>query len=93
MDLVRFPMLDLAYRVGKLGGGYPAVYNAANEVANLAFQEGKITFLAIEQLVTRAVFEHMEFDGQTLHQILASDRQTRQTVSHWIAELAEEREK
>ncbi|MGX7047757.1 1-deoxy-D-xylulose 5-phosphate reductoisomerase [Lactococcus piscium] len=93
MDLVRFPMLDLAYRVGKLGGGYPAVYNAANEVANLAFQEGKITFLAIEQLVTRAVFEHMEFDGQTLHQILASDRQTRQMLSHWIAELAEEREK
>lgn len=91
MDLVRFPMLDLAYRVGKLGGGYPAVYNASNEVANLAFQEGKITFLQIEQLVTRAVFEHMEFDGQSLQQILKSDALTREKVSQWIVELIKEK--
>ena len=91
MDLVRFPMLDLAYRVGKLGGGYPAVYNAANEIANQAFQDGKITFLEIEQLITRAVFEHMEFDGQTLHQILASDKKTRQKVTQWVADLTQEK--
>ena len=91
MDLVRFPMLDLAYRVGKLGGGYPAVYNAANEVANLAFQEDKITFLQIEQLVTRAVFEHIEFVGQSLQQILKSDGVTREKVNQWIIELAEEK--
>ena len=93
MDLVRFPMLDLAYRVGKLGGGYPAVYNAANEVANQAFQDGKITFLEIEQLITRAVFEHMEFDGQTLNQILASDKITRQKVSQWVEDLIQEKGK
>ena len=91
MDMVRFPMLDLAYRVGKLGGGYPAVYNAANEIANQAFQDGKITFLEIEQLITRAVFEHMEFDGQTLHQILASDDRTRQKVSRWVEDLIQEK--
>ena len=91
MDLVRFPMLDLAYRVGKLGGGYPAVYNAANEIANQAFQDGKITFLEIEQLITRAVFEHMEFDGQTLHQILASDERTRQKVTQWVEDLTQEK--
>ena len=91
MDLVRFPMLDLAYRVGKLGGGYPAVYNAANEIANQAFQDGKITFLEIEQLITRAVFERMEFDGQTLHQILASDERTRQKVTQWVEDLTQEK--
>lgn len=91
IDLVRFPMLDLAYRVGRLGGGYPAVYNAANEVANYAFQEGKISFLEIEQLITRAVFEHMEFDGQTLNQILATDKRTRQKVSQWIEALTQEK--
>jgi 1-deoxy-D-xylulose-5-phosphate reductoisomerase len=91
MDLVRFPMLDLAYRVGKLGGGYPAVYNAANEVANQAFQDGKISFLEIEQLITRAVFEHMEFDGQTLNQILASDKRTREKVTQWVADLTTEK--
>lgn len=92
MDLERFPMLALAYRVGRLGGGYPAVYNAANEVANQAFQEGQISFLEIEQLITRAVSEHMEFDGQTLNQILASDKRTRQKVTQWIAELMQEKE-
>ncbi len=91
MDMVRFPMLDLAYPVGKLGGGYPAVYNAANEIANQAFQDGKITFLEIEQLITRAVFEHMEFDGQTLHQILASDDRTRQKVTQWVEDLIQEK--
>ncbi len=91
MDMVRFPMLDLAYRVGKLGGGYPAVYNAANEIANQAFQDGKITFLEIEQLITRAVFEHMEFDGQTLYQILASDDRTRQKVTQWVEDLIQEK--
>lgn len=92
MDMVRFPMLDLAYRVGRLGGGYPAVYNAANEVANQAFQDGQISFLEIEQLITRAVFEHMEFDGQTLNQILASDKRTRQKVGQWVADIAQEKE-
>ncbi|GFH41583.1 1-deoxy-D-xylulose 5-phosphate reductoisomerase [Lactococcus hodotermopsidis] len=92
IDLVRFPMLDLAYRVGKLGGGYPAVYNAANEVANQAFLDGKISFLEIEQLITRAVFEHMEFDGQTLNQILATDKETRQKVRQWIADLTSDKE-
>jgi 1-deoxy-D-xylulose-5-phosphate reductoisomerase len=87
VDFVRYPMLDLAYRVGKLGGGYPAVYNAANEVANQAFQDGKIGFLAIEQLITRAVFEHMEFDGQTLNQILETDKRTRIKVIQWIEAL------
>lgn len=92
MDMARFPMLDLAYRVGRLGGGYPAVYNAANEVANQAFQDGQISFLEIEQLITRAVFEHMEFDGQTLNQILASDKRTRQKVRQWVADIAQEKE-
>lgn len=92
MDMTRFPMLDLAYRVGRLGGGYPAVYNAANEVANQAFQDGQISFLEIEQLITRAVFEHMEFDGQTLNQILASDKRTRQKVGQWVADIAQEKE-
>ncbi|GFH40485.1 1-deoxy-D-xylulose-5-phosphate reductoisomerase [Lactococcus insecticola] len=91
MDLVRFPMLDLAYRVGKLGGGYPAVYNAANEVANRAFRDGKISFLAIEQLITRAVFGHMEFDGQSLQQILATDAKTRKKVATWIDTLSSEK--
>ena len=42
-------------------------------------------------MITRAVFEHMEFDGQTLHQILASDERTRQKVTQWVEDLTQEK--
>ncbi|MFV0479128.1 MAG: 1-deoxy-D-xylulose-5-phosphate reductoisomerase [Anaerorhabdus sp.] len=54
MDMERFPLLDLAYKVGKKQGSLPAVLNAANEVANKSFLEGKIKFLDIEELVLDA---------------------------------------
>lgn len=55
LDLLRYPLLDLAYKVGKLGGLYPVVMNAANEKAVKLFLEEKITFLDIERLVIHAV--------------------------------------
>ena len=42
VDREAFPAVDLAYRVGGLGLTFPAVMNAANEVAVMAFLEGKI---------------------------------------------------
>ncbi|MBR4163638.1 MAG: 1-deoxy-D-xylulose-5-phosphate reductoisomerase [Solobacterium sp.] len=54
-DMERFPLLALAYEAGKKGGNLDAVMNAANEVANLAFREGKIPFLMIEEIVIGAV--------------------------------------
>ena len=41
VDREAFPAVDLAYRVGGLGLTFPAVMNAANEVAVMAFLEGK----------------------------------------------------
>ncbi len=35
----------------------------------------------------------MEFDGQTLNQILASDKRTRQKVSQWVEDLIQEKGK
>lgn len=55
MDLERFPLLALAYQVGKLGGLYPTVMNAANEKAVALFLNNEITFLDIENLVIHAV--------------------------------------
>lgn len=54
-DIERFPLLALAFEAGKKGGDLCAVMNAANEVANLAFRNGKIPFLMIEETVTEAV--------------------------------------
>ena len=56
-DTERFPLLALAYEAGRKGGNLCAVMNAANEAANLAFREGRIPFLMIEEIVTGAVRE------------------------------------
>ena len=50
--------LDLAYRAGNLGGTYPAVMNAANEVAVRAFLEGRIRLTEIVDIAVRVVDEH-----------------------------------
>ena len=50
-DLETFPLLALARRAGELGGTYPCVYNAANEVAVEAFLEGRLPFLGIAEVV------------------------------------------
>jgi 1-deoxy-D-xylulose-5-phosphate reductoisomerase len=54
-DTRRYPLLGLAYQVGRKGGTLPAVMNAANEVANLAFRQGVISFTAVEDIIIAAV--------------------------------------
>lgn len=84
LDRERFPMLELAYQVGKLGGTFPAVYNAANEVAVAAFLDKKISYLQIEELIEKAVSHHQEVDQVTLDSILTVDRETREKVERWL---------
>ncbi len=55
MDFERYPMLFLAYEVGKMGGLMPTVYNSSNEAAVKLFIEKKIKFLDIETIITRIV--------------------------------------
>lgn len=73
MDYVRYPLLKLAYQCGKQGGTYPAVLNAANEVAVARFLSGEIRFLEIEQIVQRVVEKHMAIHHPSLEQILEAD--------------------
>jgi 1-deoxy-D-xylulose-5-phosphate reductoisomerase len=58
VDREAFPAIDLAYRVGELGLTFPAVMSAANEVAVMAFLEGKIALTRIVEVVTTVVDEH-----------------------------------
>ena len=55
IDNEKYPAVELAKRCGELGGGLPAVYNAANEVAVAAFLAQRIKFSAIIELVERVV--------------------------------------
>jgi 1-deoxy-D-xylulose-5-phosphate reductoisomerase len=58
VDREAFPAIDLAYRVGGLGLTFPAVMSAANEVAVMAFLEGKVPLTRIVEVVQAVVDEH-----------------------------------
>lgn len=70
LDDVAFPAVELAKKVGRAGGTYPAVFNAANEQAVAAFHARKIGFLGIVDTVLRVVESH-EQEGPLTRESLA----------------------
>jgi 1-deoxy-D-xylulose-5-phosphate reductoisomerase len=58
LDEDAFPAVWLAKNVGRAGGTFPAVFNAANEQAVMAFHAGRIRYLDILSTVQRVVDEH-----------------------------------
>ena len=58
----------------------PCVLNAANEVANKAFRDGKIRFLDIYHLVEEAMKQHQPIENPTLEELLEIDQKTRNSV-------------
>jgi 1-deoxy-D-xylulose-5-phosphate reductoisomerase len=58
VDREAFPALDLAYRAGRKGATFPAAMNAANEVAVMAFLEGKVDLTGVPEITARVVDEH-----------------------------------
>jgi 1-deoxy-D-xylulose-5-phosphate reductoisomerase len=55
VDRATFRALDLAEEAGRRRGTWPAVLNAANEVAVDAFRAGRLPFLGIADLVERTM--------------------------------------
>ena len=58
VDREAFPALDLAYQAGRAGLTFPAVMNAANEVAVMAFLDGKVPLTRIAEVVGAVLDEH-----------------------------------
>jgi 1-deoxy-D-xylulose-5-phosphate reductoisomerase len=54
-DLQRFPNLALSYEAIRRGGNMPCVLNAANEVVNLAFRQGKCGFLQMSDIIAQTM--------------------------------------
>ena len=54
-DEERFPCLRLSYEAIEQGGNMPCVLNAAGEVANLAFRQEHIRFMAIPHIIEDAM--------------------------------------
>jgi 1-deoxy-D-xylulose-5-phosphate reductoisomerase len=80
-DRETFRGLDLAYEAGRLGGTMPAVMNAANEVAVSLFLRRKISFLAIYDIIEKAMARHSPQEASDLGTILMADKETRAWVN------------
>ncbi len=87
LDEEAFPAVALAKRVGGAGATYPAVFNAANEQAVLAFHAGRIGFLDILDTVTAVVDRH-EAGEQSLEGVLEAERWGRQIADELIGSSA-----
>lgn len=85
-DHETFPALQLAARVGEAGGGYPAVFNAANEVCVDAFHEGALGFVEIVDTVARVVDRYQPASGEITRESLAeTERWARAEAARIIA--------
>ncbi len=86
VDREAFPLLDLAYRVGRLGSTFPAVMNAANEVAVMAFLDGKIPLTRIGEVVAAVVGEHEPAAVVSVVSLDRADSWARQRAAEVVAE-------
>jgi len=80
-DVDRFPCLQLAYDAAEQGGNVPCVMNAANEVANAAFREGRIAFPAIAEVIARAMQRVARVASPTLDDYFATDAEARSVAA------------
>ncbi|AXG13741.1 1-deoxy-D-xylulose-5-phosphate reductoisomerase [Intrasporangium calvum] len=73
LDDEAFPAVALARRVGEAGGTWPAVYNAANEVAVDAFHEGRVSFVGIVDTVAAVVDSYAAEPGSSVTDLTLDD--------------------
>ena len=79
-DLETFPLLAYARSAGERGGTYPAVFNAANEVAVAAFLDGRLPFLAIADVVAESLAEADGAPARDLDELVAADEAARRSA-------------
>lgn len=79
-DMERFPALRLAFDALKAGRTFPAVLNAANEIAVAAFLNKKIGFTDIPAIVDKTLQVHEAYAPSSLEEYLAADRWARHTA-------------
>jgi 1-deoxy-D-xylulose-5-phosphate reductoisomerase len=83
-DTETFRCLSLAYQAARLGDTFPAVLNAANEVAVGAFLDGRLAYLGIPDVIERVLDAH-EPIAPSLEGVLEVDGWAREQATATIA--------
>jgi 1-deoxy-D-xylulose-5-phosphate reductoisomerase len=86
VDRAAFPLLDLAYVVGRQGATFPAVLNAANEVAVMAFLDGRVPLTRIGEVVAAVVDEHEAAPVVSLVSLERADAWARRRAAELLGE-------
>ena len=84
-DLEKFPLLSLAYQAIEQGGNMPCIINAANEVVNLAFRQGRCSFPDMSNLIAKTMQTASYIPKPTYDELVTTDFETRQIVNQWIS--------
>lgn len=85
LDDDAFPAVALAKAVGRRGGTYPAVFNAANEQAVDAFHDGRLAFTGIVDTVRDVVERHDAPAALTRESLAEAEAWARRTADAVIA--------
>lgn len=83
-DYDTFDCLSACIKAITIGGTKPAIVNGANEAAVAAFLDGKIKFLKIGELVTKALENIKEKEITCVQDVLDADKAAREYVSRQI---------
>jgi 1-deoxy-D-xylulose-5-phosphate reductoisomerase len=73
LDTGAFPAVGLAKHAARQGSTYPAVFNAANEEAVMAFHAGRIRFTDIVDTIEAVLSEHTGSSGLTVESVLDAE--------------------
>lgn len=83
-DQNRFPCLRLAYEAIEKGGNMPCVLNAAGEITNLAFREGRIGFMDIPYYIERTMSSAPFIKEPSLDDLFETDALARDLTCSYI---------
>lgn len=83
-DFTKFKCLALAYESIRQGGNMPCVVNAANEVVNEAFRQGRCTYLDMADVIEKTM-ERVGFDASpTFETYVETDAAARRMANELI---------
>ena len=83
-DMQRFPNLRLAYEAMEKGGNMPCILNAANEVVNLAFREGKCGFLQMSEVIEQTMATTCFITEPTYEDYVQTDKEARKIAKELL---------
>lgn len=84
-DLEKFRCLSLAFEALRQGGTMPCVVNAANEIVNLAFRQGRCSFLQMPQVIAETM-QHATFIAKpSLDDLFQADAEARRIADELLA--------